>query len=216
MTTAPVTARLGVYKLLSVLLQYPDREIRGLFEQATAAATRIEHPAARRSIERFLSEVRDMPSADLESAYVETFDFDRGTALHLTYHVWGDQRARGAQLARLVRHYADAGRPLDTSELPDYLPVMLEFAEIADAPAGRQVLEEFREPIELIRGRLSECDSPYAHLFDALCADLPDMSDEQRDELRRLAESEPPEELVGLAAYGEEVMRAHIPGQGCG
>ena len=81
------------------------------------------------------------PEDDLEPAGQElrhvTFDFDRRASLHLTYHTYGDRRQRGLELVRLKRRYAEAGLPLEGGELPDYLPVLLEFAALVPEAARR-------------------------------------------------------------------------------
>ena len=209
-------ASVGLHHLVSALLQYPERDCRELFEEAREAAGGIDHPDARGSVQQFLDEVAGYGFQQLRSHYVDTFDFDKAAALHVTYHVWGDQRARGQQLAKLVGHYVAAGMELETSELPDYLPLMLEFCSVAERDAGLAVLQAYREPIELIRERLGERESPYRHLLDAVCVALPKLSTAQREAIKELAESEPPDELVGLSAYGEEMADARVPGGGCG
>jgi nitrate reductase delta subunit len=131
--------------------------------------------------------------------YVETFDFDRRCGLHLTYHVHGDRRQRGLELVRLKRRYAEAGIPLEGSELPDYLPVVLEFTSLRP-DEGREVLTAFRGVLELIRAALHDHGSLYAGVLDALCSALPQPTATQLREMQRLAEEGPPAELVGLAS----------------
>ena len=142
----------------------------------------------------------ETPLRELQAAYVRTFDFDRRASLHLTYHSHGDRRQRGLELVRLKRRYADAGLPLTGSELPDYLPVLLEFAAIRPAE-GEALLNELRAPIELVRARLAETGSRYASLLDELVAALPRRTRAQAEAARRLAEEGPPAELVGLEPF---------------
>ncbi|HXV33295.1 MAG TPA: nitrate reductase molybdenum cofactor assembly chaperone [Gaiellaceae bacterium] len=137
-----------------------------------------------------------------EREYVETFDFDRRASLYLTFHTYGDRRQRGLELIRLKRRYAEAGLALAEGELPDYLPVVLEFAALAPEP-GRALLAELREPVELVRARLHERESRYAALFDTLAGALPGLTRRQAERLRRLAEEGPPAELVGLEPVGQ-------------
>ena len=137
----------------------------------------------------------------LQAEYVETFDFDRRASLHLTYHVHGDRRQRGIELIRLKRRYAAAGVELVDRELPDYLPVMLEFAAIAPVE-GRALLAEHRPALELVRARLHERGSRWAPVLDEVVEALPPLTRAQAHRARRLAEEGPPSELVGLEVPG--------------
>jgi nitrate reductase delta subunit len=185
-------------RLLGVLLSYPDAALlEGLPElrEAHAALSKSE----RRALEPLLESLGTQRLSELRRAYVETFDFDRRCALHLTYHVHGDRRQRGLELVRLKRRYAEAGLPLDGPELPDYLPLVLEFAALRPEE-GRELLASFRAVLELIRAALHDRKSVYAGVLDALCEALPQPTAAQLAEARRLAEEGPPAELVGLDA----------------
>ena len=85
-------------------------------------------PAAAEALERFCAWWAVQEPRSLQQHYVETFDLHKRCGLYLTFYGEGDKRARGAALLRLKRLYRAAGLPLESSELPDYLPVMLEFA----------------------------------------------------------------------------------------
>ena len=165
---------------LSNLLQYPDAEL-------LAAA---ELPAW----------MREMPLRELEGAYVRAFDFDRRASLHLTYHTYGDRRQRGLELVRLKRRYAEAGLPLEDGELPDYLPVLLEFAALVPED-GEALLNELRAPLELVRSRLHQTESPYAELLDSVVAALPKPTKAQLAAAHKLADEGPPAELVGMEPF---------------
>ena len=132
-----------------------------------------------------------------ERAYTATFDFDRRTNLCLTYHLYGDGRRRGIELVRLKRRFREAGLELQEGELPDFLPVLLEFAELAPEP-GMPLLAGLRSSIELVRAALHERGSPFAHLLDAVALSLPELTRSQAAEVERLAVEGPPTERVGL------------------
>jgi len=186
-------------KLLSLLLQYPTDEL--LDARAELAA------AADGSIARFAKWWAGEPAQDLRRTYVDTFDFTRRNSLYLTYHVHGDRRQRGVALLRLKQSYAAAGLELLDGELPDYLPVMLEFAALAPADIGLAALAESRDAIELVRASLHEAGSPYAVLLDELAALLPGLTGAQAARVRRLAAEGPPSEQVGLEPFAPpEVM----------
>lgn len=177
---------------LSLLLEYPDGE-----------APAVAAPQHEQGIRAFLAACEGVPLAELRSRYVETFDFDRRASLHLTYHSHGDRRQRGIELIRLKRRFAAAGLALADGQLPDYLPALLEFAALTPDGDGAALLAELRPQLELVRSRLSERGSPYAHLLDALVASLPPLTRAQAERVRRLAEEGPPTELVGLEPVPE-------------
>ena len=187
------------WKLLSTLLQYPDDELLDALPELALAAAQL--PSAQRApVERFLTYVESTPAAALRAGYVEAFDFDRRAAMHLTWHTHGDRRQRGIELVRLKRHYAEAGLPLANGELPDYLPVMLEFAGLRPED-GIALLVGMRPSLELVRAALHDRQSPYAGLLDAVCVVLPKPTARQLEQARQLALEGPPAELVGLEPF---------------
>lgn len=197
------------YKLLSVLLRYPDERVVDAREEIAAAADALPASPQREALQRFLSSFATEPAVVLAERYVETFDLRRRSGLYLSYYLYGDTRRRGMALLRLKRLYAAAGLEPTTGELPDYLPLMLEFAALAPDGAGETLLREHRPALELLRTGLHEADSPYGHLLDAVCAGLPRLSALEREHVRRLAEDGPPSEQVGLQPFAPpEVMPA--------
>jgi nitrate reductase molybdenum cofactor assembly chaperone NarJ/NarW len=143
---------------------------------------------------------------ELRRAYVETFDFSRRTSLDLTWYTHGDLRQRGLALLALRRRYDAAGLELQGSELPDHLPVVLEYAALEPEDGGA-LLRESRAVLEIMRLGLERAESPFAGLLTALCAMLPRLTDEDRAEVRRLAREGPPGESVGLEPFAPpEVM----------
>ena len=187
-------------RLLSVLLAYPDDQLIAAVPELREASAPLPRDE-RRALEPVLDALATTPLLELRREYVETFDFDRRCGLHLTYHTHGDRRQRGLELVRLKRRYPAAGLPFEGSELPDYLPVMLEFASLRPEE-GRELLASFRAPLELVRAALHDRGSGHAGVLDALCAALPQPTARQLDEARRLAEEGPPAELVGLEPFG--------------
>jgi nitrate reductase delta subunit len=195
-----------VLKATSVLLQYPSAEVR---EAATAIEAAELADASRRQRQRlggFLAWFGSRTGPELEHVYVETFDFAKRQSLHLTFHTEGDRRQRGMALLALKRSYAEAGFEPTDLELPDYLPLMLEFAALAPGP-GREALADHRVAIELVRASLRDTHSPYASLLDVVADTLPGLTGRQVKRLRRLAAEGPPHEEVGLEPFAPpEVM----------
>jgi nitrate reductase delta subunit len=112
-------------------------------------------------------------------------------------------------LLRFKRLYRAAGLVLDPKELPDYLPVMLEFAAAAPPGYGETILSEYRAALALIQRHLREIESPYSHLLDAIQAGQPALSPAEREHLGRLIANGPPSEQVGLEPFAPpEVMPA--------
>ena len=199
------------YKLASVLLQYPTRALFDGLDELDAAA-RSGPRAARGHLAGFLAWLRATPPHEVAQHYVETFDLRRRSALYLTYYRHGDTRRRGMALLAFKTAYRAAGLAPAGTELPDYLPVVLDFAAVA--PGGEDLLRRHRADLELLRRALHEAGTPYARVVDAVCAQLPRLA--RRDLLRvRAAEQQgPPAEDVGLEPFappgyltGEQVNR---------
>lgn len=189
------------WALLSFVLRYPDTGVAGARDALADEVAGLPSGSVREALERFLAGWTGDATA-LAARYVETFDLRRRASLHLTYYAHGDTRERGMALLRLKRLYAVAGLPMESSELPDHLTVMLAFAALAPQPQGETLLAEHRPAIELLRLSLHDIDSPYAHAIDAVAACLPALTVTERREVARLAREGPPDEAVGLEPYG--------------
>jgi len=194
------------YKLLSVLLRYPDERLVEARGEVAGAIAALPRSAGRHSLARFAEHLESHTPVELAQTYVETFDLRRRTSLYLTFYVHGDTRKRGLALLRLKRLYAAAGLEPTSGELPDYLPLVLEFAALV-TDAGTAVLREHRPSLELLRRGLHDAASPYAQLLDALCGGLPRLTALERQRVRSLAADGPPSEQVGLEPFAPpEVM----------
>jgi nitrate reductase delta subunit len=190
MTSSPV------YKLASVLLQYPTRAMFDGLGELEAAGAATAPKTARESLARFLGWLRETEPAEAAAHYVQTFDLRRRCALYLTYYRYGDTRKRGMAMVVVKSAYRDAGFEPCGDELPDYLPMMLEFAALS--VRGQRLLHVHRADLELLRRALEAAESPYRHVVSAVCAQLPGLG---RRELRQVLaawESGPPREDVGI------------------
>jgi nitrate reductase molybdenum cofactor assembly chaperone NarJ/NarW len=190
-----------VYKLCSLLLLYPDAELLGAASELRAAVAELPRSRAADALGEFLDWWGSSDPLELAEHYVETFDLDKRSGLYLTFYGKGDKRERGQALVRLKRMYRASGLPLEGTELPDYLPVMLEFAAAAPAGRGDLVLREHRAALELVRIGLHERDDPYARVLDAVCLTLGEASAADLASVRRLIGEGPPQELVGLEPF---------------
>lgn len=197
------------YALLSVLLRYPDERLLAAREELAAAVAELPRSPAKRPLERFTPYLLDTPPPELAQRYVATFDLQWRSSLYLGYYLHGDTRKRGVALLRLRHLYAGAGLEQTNGELPDYLPLVLEFAAHAPAGAGETVLREHRPSLELLRSSLEADASPYAHVLEAVCCGLPRLTPLERARIRGLATDGPPGERVGLEPFAPpDVMPA--------
>jgi nitrate reductase molybdenum cofactor assembly chaperone NarJ/NarW len=199
--------RSTAYKLCSLLLQYPDEELLDARQDLIATAVELTSWRAGATLAQFCDWWGAEDPLALQEHYVQTFDLEKRSGLYLTFYGEGDKRERGMALLRLKRLYRAAGLPLQGSELPDYLPVMLEFAAAAPPGYGEIVLREHRAALELVRLSLHERGTPYAQVIDAVCETLGEPTAADRARAIKLAATGPPQELVGLEAFAPpEVM----------
>ena len=186
------------YKLASVLLQYPTAALfAGLDHLDVAAATWPR--SGRAAVGRFLTWLRTTPPGEVAHHYVDTFDLRRDCTLYLTWYRYGDTRARGMALLAFQAAYRQAGFAPVGDELPDYLPVVLEFAALA--PRGERLLRGHRADLELLRRAVHRAGTPYAALVDAVCERLPGLGVRDRALIRRVSAGGPPQERVGLEPF---------------
>ena len=129
MSTSP--GAVSPYKLASVLLQYPTTALFAGIAELDAAAAQASPRASREAFARFLLWLRATPPTQVGQHYVETFDLRRRCALYLTYYRYGDTRKRGMSMLTFKTAYRAAGWHPSDDELPDYLPMVLDFAALA-------------------------------------------------------------------------------------
>lgn len=194
------------FRLLSVLLSYPSEEIIAGRNEIASAAARLPSGRTRDAISRFTAHLLDLSPLALQQEYVETFDLQKRSSLYLTFFTHGDTRKRGQELLRLKRLYRAAGFILESAELPDYLPLILEFAAL-DPAHGEWILKEHRAGLELLHMHLLEKRSPYGDLLQAIRFGLPALGLAEMAEVGRLAAGGPPREEVGLEPFAPpEIM----------
>lgn len=191
--------RAVVHQAASLLLGYPDRDWPGRLHTVRSALEPV--PGADvRLLRQFCARVDGTAPLDLAARYVATFDRSRRRCLYLTYYTDGDTRRRGTTMAGLKALYRDHGWQPPADELPDFLPLMLEFA--ARAPdTGARLLADHRPALELLRFGLAAYRSPYADVVEAVCLTLPGPGPATREAALRLARTGPPAESVGLLPF---------------
>ncbi|MEU1054218.1 nitrate reductase molybdenum cofactor assembly chaperone [Streptomyces sp. NPDC005876] len=188
-----------VHQAAALLLGYPDEDWHARLRTVRAALEPV--PGADVGLLLgFCDRAGGRAPLEWAARYVATFDRSRRRCLYLTYYTDGDTRRRGAALARVKALYREHGWQPPADELPDFLPLMLEFA--ARAPeAGTRLLTEYRPGLELLRFALAAHRSPYADVVEAVCRTLPGRGPSSRKEALELARTGPPTESVGLLPY---------------
>lgn len=201
-----------VHRLAGLLLDYPTEELLEGLPLLQAAAQSLP-PSARRSLTPMLGRLAAAPLERLQLDYVEVFDMTKKRALYLSYWTDGDTRRRGEVLGRFKARYRASGWLVDTQgELTDYLPMVLEYAAIADPVDGPALLQEYRPSLELLKFALRDIDSPYAGVVEAVCDTLPGASPGDAATVHRMAADGPPREEVGLDAYDPRLLPLSSPG----
>lgn len=169
------------FKVLSALLSYPTAELNAAVPEMRAAldAENRLPQKSRDDLDRLLDEIANGDLYDLQERYVLLFDRTRSLSLHLFEHVHGESRDRGQAMVDLKGHYEQYGLRMSTSELPDHLPLFLEFLSQIPEAEARGLLCETGHVLEAIRQRLTKRESPYASVFSSALdlADAPPPTD---------------------------------------
>lgn len=157
-------------KALSLILSYPTKELQEAMPEiggVLASETRLT-AAARRALRPIVAELSEDDLYALEEGYVALFDRSRTLSLNLFEHVHGESRDRGGAMVSLMDTYRDAGFDPMTSELPDHLPVLLEFLSVRPFEETKDTLADAAHIFEAISERLTRRESSYAAVFTAL------------------------------------------------
>jgi nitrate reductase delta subunit len=190
---------ISAYKLASLLLQYPTMALVDGIGELDAAAAQTSPKASRQAFARFLGWLRTTPPTEVAQHYVETFDLRRRCALYLTYYRYGDTRNRGMSMILFKSAYRAAGLDPSEDELPDYLPMVLDFAALS--PRGEALLRRHRADLELLHRALEQVGTPYADVVVAVAAQLPKLGRREFAVVRTAWDSGPPQEDVGLEPF---------------
>jgi nitrate reductase delta subunit len=159
-----------VFKAFSALLSYPSVEIRlALPEIAEAIGSSTLVPAReRQGLMLLIDQLAEGDLLSAEERYVDLFDRGKALSLHIFEHLHGDGRDRGAAMVELKGLYTAAGFELTSSELPDYLPVLLEYLSLRDLAEARDMLADCAHILASIARALIARQSCYAAVPQAL------------------------------------------------
>jgi nitrate reductase molybdenum cofactor assembly chaperone NarJ/NarW len=202
------------FKALSALLSYPTRELQDAAPECWEAIERerLLPPAARRELDVLIEEIAAGDLYDLQERYVMLFDRTRSLSLHLFEHVHGESRDRGQAMIDLKAQYEQHGLSARPAELPDFLPMFLEYLSTLPVHEACELLAQPAHVIAGIAERLRRRNSSYAGLFAALVA-LAGAVPEPTSVAAVLDEPDPePTDLAALDAAWEEEAVTFGPG----
>lgn len=157
-------------RVLSKLLIYPSADIMTHMDEMKSVLVDDGFLKARtlKSLCAFMDEFAATDLMTAQETYVELFDRGRSHCLHLYEHVHGESRFRGQAMIDLSNRYHEKGLQIGVSELPDYLPLFLEFISICDPEEGLETLGQAAPVIAVIGEKLKRGKSGYAKVFAAI------------------------------------------------
>jgi nitrate reductase molybdenum cofactor assembly chaperone NarJ/NarW len=207
------------FKVLSAVLSYPTAQLQEAMPELTAAIGReaLLDAAVCRQLERLMNEIATGDLYDLQERYVLLFDRTRSLSLHLFEHVHGESRDRGQALIDLKSLYENGGLEIDAAELPDFLPLFLEFLSTRPRAEAYELLGQPAHIFAAMAERLRKRQSDYEAVFRALTA-LATSKPKTEDISALLAEPDPDAtDLAALDAAWEDQPVNFGPnaGDGC-
>ncbi|EGS0167943.1 nitrate reductase molybdenum cofactor assembly chaperone [Salmonella enterica] len=152
-----------ILKAIGLLMEYPDDE---LWECRDEALTLIQHDAP--MLADLTRELLYAPLLDKQAEWCEVFDRGRATSLLLFEHVHAESRDRGQAMVDVLSQYETVGLQLNCRELPDHLPLYLEYLSVLPEAEAREGLQNIAPILALLGGRLKQRGTPWYQLFDAL------------------------------------------------
>jgi len=198
------------YRALAALLSYPTPELQLAIDDIADVLDdeALIPPGPLAALLPFLAELARADIYEAQSRYVSLFDRSRTLSLHLFEHVHGESRDRGQAMADLIALYEEHGLEMTAGELPDYLPLFLEFLSLLPHAEAKAMLAEPAGILRALTDRLAGRDAGYGAVMSAL-AELADAP--------ALAVSDIPEEdsddLAAMDAAWEEAAVQFGPGE---
>lgn len=157
-------------KILGVLLTYPTAELqqhipelKELLEQESLLPRNVQ-----KSLFGHMNDIARRPLIRLQEEYVALFDRSRAHSLYLFEHVHGEGRDRGQAMVDLMRQYKDHGFEMKSRELPDYLPMFLEFLSLQPFDAAQDMLGEIIHIVGAVGAKLKTKKNGYHQIYRAL------------------------------------------------
>lgn len=155
------------FLVLSALLQHPEQALIDALPELDDVL-RAHSPELQETIAPLLKHLNETDLITLQEQYVMTFDRSRSHSLHLFEHVYGESRDRGPAMVSLMEEYTARGYFIAADEIPDYLPMFLEFLSLLSPEEANDFLGEAIHVPAKIGAKLAESNNPYAYVFEAL------------------------------------------------
>jgi len=157
-------------KVMSALLSYPTVGMQAAIPEFAEAIDReaLLPAAIRRQLDLLLNEIATGDLYDLQERYVLLFDRTRSLSLHLFEHVHGESRDRGQAMIDLKALYENGGLEIDAAELPDFVPLFLEFLSTRPRPEAYDLLSQPGHVLAALAERLRKRQSTYEAVFRSL------------------------------------------------
>jgi nitrate reductase delta subunit len=149
-------------------MQYPGENLPADLVAAEEMLEDLPELSFREALRAFIRFLRETPLLRLREEYTRIFDMSPATCFNLTYHRWGDGKERGNGMAQLNLIYREAGYEPLGSELPDYLPRVLEFLSVCPESTRSSIVREYGSAVDGLASRLGETESGYAVLKEIL------------------------------------------------
>lgn len=207
-------------KVLSALLSYPTPELLAATEELKSVLARdnVLPPAHRGAVIDLIDDLASRDLFDAQERYVLLFDRTRSLSLHLFEHVHGESRDRGQAMVDLIKLYEDGGFTPTDKELPDFLPLFLEYAATRAPKEALDLLSQPAHVLAALRERLAKRKTPYEAAFAALVAlSKAKLNEAQLAALRAEPDPEPDDfEALDAAWEDEEVRFGPGAGLDCG
>lgn len=201
-------------KVLSALLTYPTPELIGAADELAAVLDqeKLLPKAERAALQALIDDLASGDLLDAQERFILLFDRTRALSLHLFEHVHGESRDRGQAMVDLIKLYEEGGYTPTTKELPDFLPLFLEYAAMREPTEAIELVGQPGHVIAALRERLAKRGSPYEAIFASLLAVAKVKPDRETLD-RLLAEPDPePDDLEALDAAWEEEEVLFGPG----
>lgn len=154
------------YRILSALLLYPEQPLIDSLEQLEALLD--DAPELQRPLRPLFSHLARNDLIALQESYVATFDRNPAHSLHLFEHIHGESRDRGQAMVDLMEEYKKHGLQMTGDDLPDYVPLFLEFLSQVEPEEADRLLGDAIHVLAHIGSKLEANGSPYAGVFQAL------------------------------------------------
>ncbi len=160
----------SILKVLGALLAYPEEPMIAAMPELQAVIDADDRLPAKqkKAVQELMSELACGDLLLHQENYVDTFDRGRAASLHLFEHVHGESRDRGMAMVDLRKMYEAVGLMLTPAELPDYLPVVLEYLSVRPESEARDMLEDCADILRRVGDALAERGSRYCAVFAAL------------------------------------------------